>query len=399
MSKFYNAKTLVKERVEDGFSMPLNVYTGKKEENLMASVPNKVVEDVVSMTKNWVNSKGYIETKNMVDDFIKNRAKNVANPPTQEEIDKFFTRIQLDITKRYMEKGDLTSLIATEVVNEAFPEDISLKYFLKYRGSFEEIGLTGDSVPLLSQATGLNKTAHIKAYGLGFSQSLKNVLFNTFYEIAKVNDAVSDAYVDFRNYQTIGAIVTTTYTAKMKQAAVTTPSGQTPDYYLYKTLDLAEDTLRKLKDERTDREIDVPAISLLINSHDSKRINRVVNGQLNLFGKTPSANLPALPITNIIEYDRGINDGFTVGKKTISVPGVTAGKAYMFVPKEYFWVLVKRGLTMESSTGSALTLSQEDKAWYHIQGAYSELFFGSSVAGTSLADGYGAIVEITLPTA
>jgi len=82
----------------------------------------------------------------------------------------------------------------------------------------------------------------------------------------------------------------------------------------------------------------------------------------------------------------------------LSFPGVTAGKAYLFVPREYFWVLNKRPLTMETSRGSALQLSTEERAWYRVQSEFSKIFFGSSYPGTSLGAGYGAIVEVTLPT-
>jgi len=125
---------------------------------------------------------------------------------------------------------------------------------------------------------------------------------------------------------------------------------------------------------------------------------RVINGQLNAFGKTPARNVEAIDsITNIIEYDRGINDGFYVGKELMSFPGVVKGEAYLFVPREYFWILTKRGLTMETSQGSALNLSQQESGWYYIGGQYDDEFFGSSQVGTTLADGYGAVIKITLP--
>ena len=200
-----------------------------------------------------------------------------------------------------------------------------------------------------------------------------------------------------RNTEIIDKIVLTTYTAKMKQTADTT-SGATPDVLLYNTLDAAEDTLRKLKDPLNDRKISVPSIVLLVNSQDTKRINRVINGQLNAFGKTPSRNMPPLGgITSIIEYDHGITDGWTYGKETLSYPGVTAGKAYMMVPKQYLWVLNKRPLTQEISEGDATNFSREKRGWYYVDGVFDKYFFGSSQPGTTLSDGYGAIVEITLP--
>ena len=395
--KFYNKSTYVAEMEKNGLTMPLNLYRGGKDSNLATVEDNRIVTNkVVKMSKNWETTEGYLKLKNEVNDFV-TKFKNTAQAPTQTEMETLFAKFMIDITKRYMEKGDLTSLIATEVTNDMFPENVSLKSFLKYRGNFKEIQLTGDSVSLIEQATGAIDSISMKAYGIGWKQSLYNLIYNQFYTVAKVNDAVADAYTDIRNSKTIGKIVATTYTAGMEQAAVAAPSGETADYYLWKTLDDAESKLRKLKLSQTKRKINIPSISLLINSQDSKRISRVIGG-IDAFGKTAGKNVPALSfISSIIEYDQGINDGFKVGKETLSFPGVTAGKAYMFVPKEYFWILKKRGLTMETSTGSALTLSQQESAWYFIQTQYDDEFFGSSQAGTSLADGYGAIIEITLP--
>jgi hypothetical protein len=387
--KYYNQATLARERAANKYSVPLCLYGGSKEDNARAVRPNKLIaESAVQMSENWKNSDGYFKAKTEINSFI-DKYRNDITTPTVEEIEEFFARIQLDITKRYMEKGDLTSLIATEVTNENFNETVSIKEFLKYVGKFGDMALTGDSVPLIESNTGRLDSVTFNAYGLGFANTLRNVLWNSFYDIAKVNEAVSDAYIDKRNSLTIGAIVDHSYTTAQTVAAVSV-SGQTSDENMYDTLDNAEDALRELLDPRTDRKINVPSISLLINSTDKKRISRVIDGQLNAFGKTPARNLPALNIDSIIEYDRGITDGYTVGKEEISFPGVTAGTAYMFVPKEYFWVLNKRGLTMEMSEGNALTLTKEEKAWYFISTKYDTLFFGEE-------DGYGAIVKITLP--
>jgi len=399
MAKFYNKETYLKELAEKGMAMPLNLYRGGKDDNLSAKESTKldfIKNKVVKMSQNWEQTEGYLKLQNEVNEFVA-KYKNTANTPSQEEIDELFAKYMIDITKRYMEKGDLTALIATELTNEAFPENVSLKEFLKYRGNFKEVQLNGDDVPLIQQATGSVNVVTMKAYGLGFAQTLHNLIYNQFYTVAKVNEAVSDAYIDKRNSMTIGKIVATSYGTAQTVAADTT-SGATSDVLLYNTLDSAEDALRALKNPQTKRPINVPSVSLLINSRDAKRIKRVIGGQLNAFGKTAGRNVPPLDaVTNIIEYDQGITDGFKVGKETMSFPGVTKGEAYMFVPREYFWILNKRGLTMETSEGSALSLSQQESAWYFIQTQYDDEFFGSSQSGTSLDDGYGAIVKITLP--
>jgi hypothetical protein len=172
----------------------------------------------------------------------------------------------------------------------------------------------------------------------------------------------------------------------------------TLDEHTYKTFVAALKLLRGLKDIQTGRAIAAPSISVLCNSSDTWQIERVVRGQLGDNGGGARGNIvAALPIVNIIEYDRGINDGFTVGEVTGSYPGVTAGYCYLFVPGVAV-VANKRPLTMETGMGSVLELSTEERAWYRVQGTYLKALLGSSYAGTALGASYGAIVKITLPT-
>ena len=234
---------------------------------------------------------------------------------------------------------------------------------------------------------------------LGWKDSIKNMLYNTLHNMQKVLEAVVDAHTDMRNSKTVGVIVGATYVATQKQAADTTAST-TFDEKMYATVRKAIKKLKGLKDIQTDRPISVPSMMLLCNSANTWDIERVVNGQLDQNGAAGARgnNRQSLPIASIVEYDRGITDGFIWGKETLSFPGVTAGKCYLFVPKEYLWVGNKRPLTMETGRGETLQLSTEERAWYGVQGEYTKVFLGSSFPGTSVGAGYGAIIEITLPT-
>ena len=210
-------------------------------------------------------------------------------------------------------------------------------------------------------------------------------------------EAAVNAYTDQRNARTVGVIVGATYDASQKQAADAT-SGATYDVLMYNTIRKAIKLLRGLKDVQTKEKIAVPSITLLCNSADRWDIERVINGQLGSGnGTIGSLNMQSLPIDTIIEYDHGITHGKKWGKKTLSFPGVTQGKAYLFVPGEAFFVAVKRPLTMETGRGSVLQLSTEEKAWYAVQAEHYKDFLGSSYPGTSVGAGFGYIVEVTLP--
>jgi hypothetical protein len=325
------------------------------------------------------------------------RVLNAESDPGYAAIDAFFGKFFLDITRRALEAPDLTGLIAREETNLDFAEVINLRDVLKFRGEMATISGENDAVPLIQQHEGDVDTLTLAIKAVGWKDSLANMLWNRFFTMDKVVQAAIDADVDARNAAIIGYIVGATFVASQKQAADAT-SGQTLDEHTYNTFVDAIKVLRGLKDIQTLKKIVVPSISILCNSADTWQIENVIRGQLNGNGSgVRASNRPGLPIANIIEYDGGINDGVVIGKKTLSYPGVTAGKCYVFVPGAAV-VANKRPLTMETGMGSVLELSTEERAWYRVQGTYLKALMGSSYSGTALGAGYGEIVEVTLPT-
>ena len=257
---------------------------------------------------------------------------------------------------------------------------------------------TGDSVNLIEQKLGGTDSFQQYIKGIGWKDSLENLLFNKVHTMAKVNQAAADADVDARNAQIIGEIVGTTFDAAQKQAADAT-SGATYDVLMYNTLRKAIKKLKGLKDPQTDRYIVSPQMYLLCNSQNRWDIERVLSGQLTVGGAKgtlTTMNMQSLPIDTIVEYDRGILDGYTYGKEELNFPGVTAGKCYLYVPREYMFVMNKRGLTLETGAGSVLQASTEEKMWYRVNGVWMKDFLGGSYSGGT--SGTGAIIEITLPT-
>jgi len=409
--KVLNREGLIEDRLKNKTATHVALFRGNGEKNRSAATAEIMNELIVEMPNNhWVDSKGYFdlwdEIHQLQDELLKSPETaskrtapvDAAQAPGASVLEQLVEKIFIDITRRAQESPDLTSQIAMEETNFDFPETVNLRNILKYRGKFEQITGANDSVPLIEQNLAETDTFAMVMQAIGWKGSLKNLLFNSLHDMQKVLQAVVDADTDLRNSKTVGVIVGATYVASQQQAADAT-SGATFDAKMYNTLRKAVKKVRALKDIQTGRAIAVPSLTLLCNSVDRWDIERVIMGQLGSGNGTISGqNMQALPINTIIEYDRGINDGFTVGKKTISVPGVTAGKAYLFVPREYFYVGTKRPLTMETGTGSVLELSTEERAWYRVQGEYYKAFLGSSYPATSVGAGYGAIVEITLPT-
>lgn len=378
------------------------IFSGNAAENVKEKTEIIGKELIVPMTNTaWEGSEGHVqlwgEIKDLQDKARKEMAVNANQAPSATTLEALLQKVIIDITRRRQESGDLTSLIATEITDFDFPEVISLRELYDYVGEMQEVSGSNDSVPLIEQALGVTDTVSMKILAIGWKDSLKNLLFNKLRDIEKANRAAVNAYVDKRNAATIGTIVGATYHATQKQAADATV-GATYDVLMYNTMRKAIKKLRGLKDPQTKGLIAVPSLTLLCNSADRWDIERVINGQLGSGnGTITGQNMASLPIDTIIEYDHGILDGKTWGKKKLSYPGVTQGKAYLFVPREAFWVAVKRPLTMETGRGSVLQLSTEEKAWYGVQGEHYKQFLGSSYPGAGTT-GEGFIIEITLPT-
>lgn len=400
MLKIINKDFLDEERAKKKITRRVNIFSGNAEQNLKDKIPETFLKpiDIVIPQEPWVNSAGY---ERLWDEIRvrTNRLKNAAQPPSADDLAALVPAIFTDISIRAAEQPDLTTRIAQDITNLEYPEDVPLRDIFPYIGEYQEVSGTGDPVPLIQQLLGQTKTVPLTIKGIGWKDSLANMLWNSLHTMQKVNQANSDADVDARNAATIGLIVAQTFTGAQIQAAVDI-ADQTFDENMYDTIRQAIKKLRALLDIRTDRKIAVPTISLLVNSADTWDIERVIRGQLNTGGGQglSGSNRQALPIGEIIEYDQGITDGKTWGKKTLSFPGVTQGTIYAFVPREYFSVLNKRNMTMATSRGSALQLSTDEFSWYRANGVWTDVFLGNNFTTGNKQNGYGAIVEITLPT-
>ncbi len=332
-------------------------------------------------------------------DAVEAVLRNAASDPGVAAIEAFFGRFFLDVTRRAMEAPDLTSYIALERTDPNFPKLLYKRDLQKFRGVMGDISGENDKPNMIEQNTGNVATIALRLKGLGWKDSVGNMLFNQFFTMEQVIQAAVDAYTDFRNSAVIGAIVGANFVASQKQAAVST-SGLTYDEKMYETILATYKKLVGLKDPQTGRKISVAAgVRWLGNSADTWGVENVIRGQLNGNGSSArAANRPSLPVAMMLEYDQGINDGFTIGKKVQSFPGVTAGVGYLFVPGVAI-VATKRGLTAEAGQGSVLDFATEERSWYCAQGEDLGDLLGSSAATpVGGAAGYGAIIEVTLPT-
>jgi hypothetical protein len=391
--KVFNSTTIVEQRKANKARPVAVLFDGRKEANLKAT--NAVPVIAMASPKEWEDM-GH-EARMMALEGMRSVVMQ-ANPPAASVIEDFFGKFFIEVTRRANESPDLTSLIAREVTDFNMPENPNLRDLTPFRGRMRKVSGGNDPVPLIEQNTGNLDPMAIEIYAVGWKDSIKNTLFNQFFTMDKVIQAAVDSYVDNRNNLIIGYLAGITFDNSQKQAAHV-DTDQSLDANTYETMRDGVALLKSLLDRQTQRPIAVPSVSALCNSQDTWQVERVIRGQLESNGGgAVGAIRAALPISALIEYDRGINDGFTIGNTDIDLPGVPEGKVWLFVPNVVI-VANKRPLTMDSGKGSVLELSTEERSWYHAQDEYFKDFLGSSFPGTALGDGYGFIVEVTLPTA
>jgi len=406
MAKLIDKEYVIEQRLNSGYSERSALYFGKSAENVERTNADMVpgTDKIVKMSsKEWTNSEGHAKLWTQIEETHKKLKNSLKTNAAQFPSDYYdlIDKLRLDITRRRMQEVDYTGMMNTEIVNPNFSKAVTLDEFLPYVAAFKKIAGTNDSVPLINQKTGGTGSVIMDIYGAGWKDTLENMLYNMdIYSLQKVTDAVARGYIGKRNDLSIGLLpkkTTATAWVASQQVAADTTSGATKEELMYNTLNSAIEKLLSLLDPQTAQEIDAPSLALVCKPTDVRRINRAINGQLNLGGKGKPSNFAALDeITEIWPY-RG--DTLYWGEEKIVYPGVATNKAYLLVPKVYSWTLVKRGLTNEVGRGSVLQLSTEERAWYFAQQNYMAEFFGSSETGTSLGAGYGAVVEITLPSA
>jgi hypothetical protein len=394
--RIINAATVAEERVKNGEVRVAKVYAGSAEANKKAeSVQVYGQEQYKIGSARWKNSAGY----NALWDEIGSmqyalKQKNAANPATSTELAGYLAKLFIDVQRQADDLLDITPFIANVIKTETAQEISYIRNWLPFIGKEEIISGTNDMVPLMDQATAATEQIVQYVRAFGWKDSVKNMAFAPIPVLQRVTEAAARISTDYRNAQMMDPInAVESWGAKHAQAADS--AGTTFDLKVYNTIRKARKTLGKLIHPMyTNRLISTMAgynnVGLLVHPSDLWDIQRVVTG---FTAGGLVQNVASLPVGNIVPYACGIQHGETYGEETLSLPGVTEGKAYMFIPDQAI-IVDKRDTTLEVGTGSVLELSTEERSWHRISGENTSYLIGGAATNT----GKGAIVQITWPT-
>jgi hypothetical protein len=385
--------------VENRTARTVRVYRGNAEDNLKATTPiTYYSQQIVATTKLWRNSDkreiilNQIYTLKQKLEAQKNAAQGPDSPLIAELMGKFF----IDLLRISDETPDYTGILTQVIDRPDMPKDVNLRDFLPYTGKERVIAGSNDSVPLIEEHTARLTPITLELRAFGHKNSLWDVLFNPFWDTERLMQTAATIRVDSRNDDVIGDIVRASYDAGHSQAADTT--GSTYDLKVYNTvlacINKVRDLLHPLFKTRTIGSMN-PQVYLLCNPSDQWSLQRVVSG--GLVGASGIAQIvSALPLTGIIPYGGGIQDGLPWGKETLSYPGVTKGDFYLVAVTRFGgYTFIKRDLTLETGIGEVLQLSREERAWYRVGKTFIDWLIGK----TESSKAYGAIIKGKLPAA
>lgn len=405
---------MIKRNIESKKAMPAYMYNSSaKETDVFKNGGKAVVETTVTInSEGLVGTSGHMKWQKEVSDLLEKRNAamddNLKINAAQFTEDDYYNLIQLTmigLNSRVLRQQDVVSFLDNVVTNPDFTKTVEFQDFLPFGAIFKAHSGTGENVNLIVAQTGNKTSVRMQIKAVGWKDTLLNELFNQGLSyMERVLDAVAEGYTASRNDESAGPILSATYDASQKQAAIT--SGDTKEENMYLTIFEAFKLIKGLKDPLTGDYIDTSNLAALINSQNELDIVRAINGVINT---NPSAQVNRTALTDqigtLVPY---MQKTIVNGKDSKVYPGVAINKMYLMVPKKYRWSLIKRAITQQVSAGNALTFGTEDKAWYYVNARYDDLFFGSSIPavkallntkfkGTSGA-GFGYIVEVTLPT-
>ena len=291
---------------------------------------------------------------------------------------------------------DITPMVANVIKDENAQEIVNVRDYLPFIGKEKIISGTNDKVPLIDAKTASVETMTLYVRAFGWKASVKYYAFAAMNVLQKVTEAAARIATDYKNAQIMDAINAVTFGTKHTIAADST--GSTFDLKVYNTIRKARKKLGTL--------IHPLYANRLVSTLAGFNAPGILCHPNNLWtcrGSFPGSPLAdsdvaPLPIGDVIPYACGIQHGEVWGEETLSLPGVTENKAYMFIPDQAL-IVDKRDVTLEVGSGSVLELSAEERSWHRISGTHTNyLIGGADTSNGADGTGKGCILEINLPT-
>jgi len=269
---------------------------------------------------------------------------------TDDGSEAFVEKVTYDLYQGRENVPLLYGPIYTTKTDANYPKTLTAEEYGPVQVVFLE-KLEGGEVKFGDLGPGETKVVTFHTWAAGIEYNEDMVEYNQTWKISEIGIAFGEAYNKLLNHLHLYPIISGTY--------VTTGGG------LAAQKAAQEDGTAQLIAWDTDLETTLRnaltvlprGTILLINSADQFVIEDAIAGSLYADNATPSIVRRKLLPSNIIIYD---GDEVEVGGKTYEYTGVTAGYAYLLVPKKNFTEYVKHDLRVDTGDGdlSRLVLDQ-----------------------------------------
>lgn len=284
---------------------------------------------------------------------------------TSDGLSAIVEKVRIDVNEGREDVPLLYGPIYRTLTDRNLPRNVSTNLFSTAAVIFQ-LRVEGGEVTFGTVAPNAEGTVPIVNYSTGLEWTKEMTLYDETWTVEERSRGTGEAYNALLNHLHLGPILTYTYTGPNQTPADST--GATQLEKDYNTFDAALQTAAVAKR---------PGTVLLASSTNKRRIQRALAGWNDSVGNPQEA---LSEITTIIYYDGWT---VTVGPKTYSYPGVTAGKCYLIQPQRRFRELVKVDLDSESGNPDVSRGIEEQTVWHTYRGVY--------------ADVANSVEEITLP--
>lgn len=252
----------------------------------------------------------------------------------------WYTRVTYEVNAGRQRVPIVYEPIYDIVIDANLPETLNMKNWGPGGFVFEEV-FEGGEVKF-GHIVSAEVSVSQRQFGVGLEYSKKLMMFNQLWQIARIERAVGEAHNALLNHMHLSPILTFAYTAANQTAAITTGTTTTEDWFL--TLESA------IVSAQSDT-VNPRSGPYILLCHPAQMF--MVQRMLNRVPQEGFAmdSTASQQISAVIGYSGWTG---TRGKKTVTYPGVTLGKAYLISTsyrEDDFVSLVKQPL--ESAQGNA----------------------------------------------
>jgi hypothetical protein len=279
---------------------------------------------------------------------------------------------------------DISGQLFNDINNPDATDPTYIRNLMPYTGEMDEIAGSGDRFPLMREPTDDKQVVPMKIVGIANRNTLRNALFNSLYDVARVTTSAGQMYNDSRNLQFFKPVIAALAGLGSANIQAADTTGTTKGQKIYNTLMHAIELLYGLKNALVNRKVSaLQGENIIIcTPKDALQVKPIVAGSI---GRETAPQLFTPLNAQVIEWP-----GAVLAKSTYELADGTA----LLIKKPNIGAatrLNKRDLVALTGETPVEEGKMDASAWYRATGEYLGSLLPSDNTGN------GMIVKINLP--